>query len=355
MAGNAMAATLRDVAQLAGVSVATASRAINGSGGRAVSEERRARIWEVARQLNYQPASAAGRSDGAAGSARRTNNIGLVLKATYRFSDPFWSPVLEGITDEALRQGYHIRFSFLVDDLAHKRQRRLLHARSIDGLILIGDMALPGEVAGLEPPEHIVVIAGFDYTRWEAEVRYDVITMEKLAALDRLVGHLAALGHRRLAFLGPRPEADRRGDGFVQALARRALPLDPALYVECGFSTEAGYAATHALLAERDGAVDGLICACDTIAIGAMRAAKERGLRLPADLAIAGFDNIPFSRDLDPPLTTVQVPKELMGELAARRLIERVNHPEWPPIIQTVPTTLVARASCGEQLMETGP
>lgn len=346
-----MPATLRDVAQLAGVSVATASRAINGSGGRTVSPEKQARIWEVVDQLNYRPVNAAQRSDGAAvAPARRTNNVGLVLRATYRFSDPFWSPVLDGVADEILRQGYHIRFAFILDDLAHARRRRLLNARFIDGLILIGDMGLLAEVAGLEPPEHIVVIAGFDAARWESDVRFDVITMEKHAAMDRLVGHLVALGHHRLGFLGPTPDADRRAEGFVHALARRALPLNSELFVECDFGTEPGYSAALALLHERAGDLDALVCACDTIAIGAVRAAKECGLRLPADLAITGYDNIPFSRDLDPPLTTVQVPKELMGELAARRLIERLNHPEWPPIIQTVPTTLVARASCGEPL-----
>lgn len=344
-----MPATLRDIAQLAGVSLATASRAINGSGGRAVSPEKQARIWDVARQLDYRPAVVARRpSEAAVTSLRRTNNVGLVLRATYRFSDPFWSPVLDGVADEILRQGYHIRFAFILDDLTHARRRRLLHARFIDGLILIGDMGLLTEVSGLEPPEHIVVIAGYDAARWESDVRFDVVTMEKHAAMDGLVGHLVALGHRRLGFLGPTPDADRRAEGFVHALARRELPLDPGLFVECDFGTEAGYAAALALLSERAGDLDALVCACDTIAIGAVRAAKECGLRLPADLAISGYDNIPFSRDLDPPLTTVQVPKELMGELAARRLIERLNHPEWPPIIQTVPTSLVTRASCGE-------
>lgn len=92
---------------------------------------------------------------------------------------------------------------------------------------------------------------------------------------------------------------------------------------------------------------DALACGCDTIAIGAMRAAKERGLRLPDDLAITGFDDIVFARDLDLPLTTIHVPKELLGELAVRKLLERIDHPERPPVVQMVPTTLVAPGSCG--------
>jgi DNA-binding LacI/PurR family transcriptional regulator len=279
---------------------------------------------------------------------RRTSNIGLVLRATYRYTDPFWSHVLEGIAAELLRQSYHLRYAYTVDDLKNQRRRRLLSARYIDGLILVGDMGLTAEVTDVDAPNSIVVIAGYDSARWESNVRFNVITMEKHAAMDSVVGHLAGLGRCRLAYLGPTAELDRRGDGFLHALARHNLSMLPKLFVECDFSAEAGYAAALQLLSSGPGTVDGLVCACDTIAIGAVRAAKELGLRLPGDLAIAGYDNIPFSGDLDPPLTTVQVPKELMGELAARRLIECIAHPEWPPIIQTVPTKLVVRLSCGE-------
>lgn len=347
------AVTIRDVARAAGVSAATASRALHGSGGRVVSPEKRALIRKVADQLQYRPAATARRAVETGVASRRSRSIGLILKATYRYTDPFWSPVLEGLTEEVLRQGYHIDFSLLADDLRHDQRSRAIQSRTIDGLILIGDiMGYARDFVDLAPPGHVVIIVGADAARWESDVRFDVITMEKHAAMDTLVGHLVDLGRRRLGFLGPALDDDRRSEGFVHALARRGLTLAPELFVECGFSTDAGYTAARALLAGHASALDGLVCACDTIAIGAMRAAKECGLVLPADLAIAGFDNIPFSRDLDPPLTTIQVPKELMGELAARRLSERIAHPDWPPIIQTVPTSLVPRRSCGEQYAE---
>jgi LacI family transcriptional regulator len=346
-----MPASLRDVARVAGVSVATASRALNGTGGRAVSPEKQMLIANAVSQLDYRRPEARPRQTRAqATTPRRSNNIGILLRATYRYTDPFWSPVLEGVAEELLQQGYHIRFSYTVDDMIHERRRRLLNAKFIDGLILIGDMGMPDELDGLVPPQHIVVIAGYDSTRWEADLRFNVITMEKHAAMDSLVGHLASLGLRRLAFLGPSPDRDRRGEGFVHALVRHDLQMVPGLFRECDFSTESGYASTRSLLTNNPHGVDGLVCACDTIAIGAVRAAKDLGLQVPADLAIAGFDNIRFSRDLDPPLTTVQVPKELMGELAARRVIDGINHPDWPPIIQMVPTKLIVRASCGESL-----
>jgi LacI family transcriptional regulator len=344
-----MPASLRDVARVAGVSVATASRALNGTGGRNVSPDKRALVLRAVSDLDYRPSRVQPRnvSDSTL-TSRRTNNIGLVLRATYRYTDPFWSHVLEGLTAEILRQGFHLRFAYTVDDLSNARRRRVLSGRFIDGLILVGDMGLATEIDDAGPPESIVVVAGYDLNRWESDVRHNVVTMEKHAAMDSLVGHLAALGHRRLAYLGPTAEHDRRGEGFLHALIRHDLPMSPDLFIECDFSSETGYDAARLLLSTRTGDVDGLICACDTIAIGAVRAAKELGLHLPGDLAIAGFDNIPFSRDVDPPLTTVQVPKELMGELAARRVIECISHPDWPPIIQMVPTKLVVRASCGE-------
>jgi DNA-binding LacI/PurR family transcriptional regulator len=121
----------------------------------------------------------------------------------------------------------------------------------------------------------------------------------------------------------------------------------PDCCVECPWSTEEAYPRARALLLERRSEIDALVCGCDTIAIGAMRAAKECGLRLPDDLAITGFDDISYASDIEPSLTTVHVPKELLGILAARRLIERINHPDLPTTIQVVPTTLVVRASCG--------
>jgi DNA-binding LacI/PurR family transcriptional regulator len=113
-----------------------------------------------------------------------------------------------------------------------------------------------------------------------------------------------------------------------------------------GIPAEGAYEVTKTLLSGDD-IPDALVCACDTIAIGAMRAAKEHGLRLPDDLAITGFDDIDFARDLDLPLTTIHVPKELLGELAVRKLIERFSHAERPPIVRTVQTTLVVRHSYG--------
>jgi LacI family transcriptional regulator len=341
-----VAATLRDVAKLAGVSVSTASRALSGDRSRPVAAETQERIWEAVRQLNYEPNAAAQQLvHRVEGQVRRTYNVGLILgNVSYKFSDPFWSPVLDGVDNELIRKQYHLRFAFLVGDLKHGERRRLLSRTHVDGLILAGGVRPLGGALGASLS---VMIEGDDTIRWQSPLRVDMIAMEKRRAMYQLVEHLASLGRRRIAFLGPSPTIDERAEAFPHAMARVDLPCPDEWRVLSPWTAEGAYPVAQALLAEHGRVIDALVCACDTIAIGAMRAAKECGMRLPDDLAITGFDDIHFARDLDPPLTTVHAPKELLGELGARRLLERIENPDLPPIVQMVPTTLVVRASCG--------
>lgn len=345
-----MNATLRDVARLAGVSISTASRALSGDNDGLVAAGTQERIWAAVRELKYEPNDAAQRLVRAADSQeRRTNNIGLILGNTlYKFTDPFWSPVLHGVDTELSRHHYHLRFAFTLDELKLSHHRRLLARTHIDGLILAGDVGPFGDELGRE--RTVAIEGGNDVHRWREPLQVDIIAMEKRRAMYRLVDHLVGLGHRRLVFLGPPSHQEERAEAFVHALARHDLLSGPNCCVESPWSTEEAYPIARDLVAERGSEIDALVCACDTIAVGATRAAKDCGLRLPDDLAITGFDDISFAGDLEPPLTTVHVPKEQMGTRAAQRLIERINDPDQPACIQVVPTTLVVRASCGALL-----
>ncbi|MGH2389057.1 MAG: LacI family DNA-binding transcriptional regulator [Chloroflexota bacterium] len=337
-----MTAKLRDIAGMAGVSMSTASRALNGEQGRPVALETRERILDIARRLNYEPNDAAQRLVRRVDSrVHRTGRVGLILGQAYKFSDPFWSRVLDGVAEELIRQEYHLRFAVAIQDLERQSRNVVL---DVDGLILLGVMHPMGQ--GAWSKQTVSIEGADDRGLWKGHLSIDVVTIEKRRAIYRLVDHLSRLGHRRLAFLGPSPDADERAEAFTQALVGHDPPRDPALLFQAEWSADAGYRATKSLLTAGHGP-DALVCACDTIAIGAMRAAKEFGLRLPQELAITGFDDISFARDLDPPLTTVHVPKELLGELAVRKLIERISHPEYPPVVQTVQTALVVRGSCG--------
>jgi DNA-binding LacI/PurR family transcriptional regulator len=313
-----------------------------------VAPDTRERVWEAVRQLEYQPKDAAQRLVSRVDSkVQRTYNVGLILgQVSYKFSDPFWAPVLDGVDEELIRQEYHLRFAFTFDDLARTSQRQLVSRAHVDGLILLGTVP-PLDWTSTVGRDRIVIVSNLDDEgRWKEQLPADLIAIEKRRAIYRLVDHLAALGRRRIGFLGPPPTKDERAEAFIHALARRDLPLNAAHVILSPWPAEGAYDVAKTLLAGDD-LPDALVCACDTIAIGAMRAAKERGLRLPDDLAITGFDDISFARDLDPPLTTIHVPKELLGELAVRKLLERISRPDRPPVVQTVQTTLVVRASCG--------
>jgi DNA-binding LacI/PurR family transcriptional regulator len=333
---------------MAGVSISTASRALAGDRTRPVAPETRERIWEAVRALQYQPRDAGQRLVRRVDSrVGRTYSIGLILgQVSYKFSDPFWSPVLDGVDDELIRQEYHLRFAFTFDDLARPSQRQLLSRSHVDGLILLGTVPPLELVSGIDPRRTVIISNMDDQGRWKETLPADIIAIEKRRAMYRLVDHLVGLGRRRLGFLGPSPTADERAEAFLDALAHHDLPREPANYLLSPWPAEGAYEVAKMLLTGGN-IPDALVCGCDTIAIGAMRAAKECGMRLPDDLAITGFDDISFARDLDPPLTTIHVPKELLGELAVRKLIERIGHPEYPPIVQTVQTTLVVRGSCG--------
>jgi LacI family transcriptional regulator len=333
---------LRDVAEAAGVSTATASRALQGT--RPVRAETQERVLQAARQLNYVPSTPAQRlGRGASQLARTTASVGLVLaNGDYRFSDPFWSVVREGIEQELARHNYHLRFALTAGDFMQRHHRRLLSPAHIDGLILCGGARTFLEAIG---PTRAVVLED-DALRWSQPLPLDIVAIEKRRAMYALVDHLVTLGRRRFAFLGPPVEVDERAEAFVQGLARHDLALDPRLHAQTAWTAEGAYPVATDLLQRHAAAIDALVCASDAIAIGALRAAKECGVRVPADMALTGFDDIPFARDLDPALTTVHVPKGMLGMVAARRLLERLARPDLEPLIQMVPTTLMVRASC---------
>jgi len=172
--------------------------------------------------------------------------------------------------------------------------------------------------------------------------------------LNKIVDHLVSLSYRCFVFLGPPLGLDERASAVAGALAAHGLPLDPEPRRPTPWFTDEAYpVALEALRASPR--LQAVICANDAIAIATLRAARACGLRVPHDLAITGFDDIAFARDLDPPLTTVHVPKQLVGETAVRRLIQRIARPALPPIIQVVPTALIVRRSCGAPPREEVP
>ncbi len=339
-----MRSKLREVAEVAAVSVSTASQALAATPTRRVAPETERRIRDAARQLNYQR-TPSGSGERRVSTPLRTRKVGVILRvATYKFSDPFWSRVLDGLDAELNKHRYSIAFTLTVDELGEAHQQHLVAKERVGGFVLLGPvMPVPDSV----DPARAVSVEGLEVMR-AAGIQIDAVTIEKRWAMYQIVAHLARLQRRRIGFLGPSPDDDERGEAFQHALLRVGLPYDPALNMHTAWRVEGGYEATKVVL-DRGTLPDALVCASDEIALGAMQAAREHGLSLPRDLAITGFDDLPFARSVVPALTTVKVPQYALGTMVARRIIERITDPHVPIMVQTLPTTLVVRASCGEE------
>ncbi len=342
-----MAVKLRDVADSAGVSLATASRALRARGTFQVARETRDRVWAAVRELGYEVPATAKESRSEL-NGETTRCVGLILDNDHDlYAAPFWMRVLAGIEQELVRHRYHLLFSFTVNDLQYEHKRQLVNRKHVDGLIFAG---------GTRPFENDIgadrsVTIDFGDGVWvDGDLRYDYIGMEKRRAMYQVADHLVGLGRRRFAYLGPAVTRDERPEAFYQRLASHGLTASPENCPITPWTTDGAYPIALDLLTQRHTEIDAAVCACDPIAVGVIRAAKELGLRLPEDLAIVGFNDDPLAQDLDPALTTVTAPKDLIGVLAARRLIERIHAPDLQPIIQLVPTKLVVRRSCGAAL-----
>ena len=331
-----MKITIRDVAREAGVSVATVSRVFNDSGP--VGEETRQRILDVATRLRYTPDSAA-RSL----ITRRTNTLGVLLPDLY---GEFFSEVIRGIDPTAQRRGYHILVSRSHNDRRELEAAMRAMRGRVDGLVVMSpDIDADALVDNLPADCPVVLlncaVEGSDF---------DSLNIDNFGGAHAMVSHLIALGHRRIAFIAGH---ERNHDAAERQRAYRAALEDGGIewqeeWERPGDFTEAsGYraAAEIAGLSPRPTAI---FAANDSMAIGALSALREAGVRVPEDIAVAGFDDIPIARYMSPPLTSVHVAISELGERATRTLLHAVEEKNRHRKHQeTMPTTLVIRQSCG--------
>lgn len=334
--------TSRDVARLAGVSRTTVSLVLNNVPDVHISPETRQRVLEAARQLNYYP-DASGRRL----VRGKTSTIALVWHRgpdqTYR--DAFLPGLLQGVTRAARRYGYLALFRPIELDEPDDAWVELARGRHTDGLILSGprsdDTALPDLYREGFPLVLHGQLPGADIPSVDVDNERGAITA---------VRHLIGLGHRRIGMITNAPLAytasRQRLEGYRRALEEAGLPYNERLVRYGNFDEESGRQAMEALLAleERPTAV---FIASDMVAIGALRALRERAQRVPEDMAIVGFDDIVTARYLTPALTTVHVPAFGLGWSAAELLI-RIIEEDAPNETQVrLETELVVRESCG--------
>jgi LacI family transcriptional regulator len=332
--------TISDVARLAGVSVATASRTLTRA--RRVDPRLQARVLAAVYELSYAP------NPHARALAQATDaSVGVVV---HDISDPYFSEIVSGMLGAAADSDRLVVFCNTYRDpereLAYVRHFR---AQRVQALVLAGSgredrefgAAMAEQILGFGATGGRAVLIGRHYAPGDA------VLPDNFGGARALAAALAEMGHRLIGVISGPPQLTTTFDrlaGFRRGLEEAGIELMPGAIIAGDFSRQSGERAVHALLDAVPG-LTAIFASNDVMALGALRALRGRGLRVPDDVSIAGFDDIPIASDLWPPLTTVRVPMARMGELALRMVVEpsrgsalRVEH---------LPTELVLRASTG--------
>lgn len=324
--------TIRDVAERAGVSHQTVSRVINGH--ELVSRATRERVERAIQELNYVPSPMARGL-----MSNRTHSIGLVSSA---ISDHFFGEVAAGAEVEARRRGYYLVIAS-VEEHAEADERaylRLMLERRVEGLI-VARSRVPISVDQVSL--HRVPVVALASAQAPGLAMVDV---DNRGGGRDAVAYLLARGHRRIATItGPMEwrSAQDRLDGYREALAAGGATFDPSLVEQAhGWEPADGQTGMARLLA-RGARFTGLFAYSDMVAIGAIRELRTRGLRVPEDVSVVGYDDVPVAAYVDPPLTTVRQPMREVGECAASLVLDAIAYGRAET--RVLPTQLVVRGS----------
>lgn len=325
--------TILDVARRAGVSVSTVSHVLNDT--RYVSEELRQRVLSAVDELGYQP-NALARSL----RMKRSHTIGMILPDN---TNPYFAEIARSIEDASHRQGYSAILCNTDGDPAKELTYiQVLLEKQVDGIILVSVGGTGAQNALLQNSTAVVMVDRADPLLYCDSVQVDNVQGGWLATR-----HLLDLGHRHIPCLGG-PSTVVPSDGRVLGYRNAMCEIPEARahirVLEGDFHADSGYELTRMLLDESP--MPTAIFACnDLMAIGAMRAIQERGLRIPQNISVVGFDDITLSRYITPPLTTIAQPKYKMGQLALQLLLERINEKKLPTRFPVLECELIVRAS----------
>lgn len=332
-----MPLTLEDVAKHAGVSRATVSRVINGDEN--VKEQTRARVMEVIQQVNFQPNIAA-RSL----AAGRTNVLGLIIPAgvTAIFTDPYFPFLIQSVSTACNARDYSVMLWLAEPEFERRMMRQILHSGLLDGVIVSSMLMEDPIVQSLHDSKKPFILFGRHPT---LDVNY--LDAENVRGGCEATLHLLRLGHKRVAAItGPQNmiAGYDRFEGYRKALEERGIAFRSELVVEGDFSEASGYVAVQRLLPAKPTAI---FVASDTMAEGALRALRDAGLRVPQDVAVVGYDDMPHASRTTPPLTTIRQPTGRMGALAVHNLIDIIHNPGEHKRHIILPVELVIRETCG--------
>jgi LacI family transcriptional regulator len=334
MARGKKAITIRDVARTAGVSVSTVSRVLNDKDD--VAPETYEKVRDVIREMGYT-SSLAARSM----RSRRTNVIGLIMPDV---GDPFSVQVMRGVNRAITEMGYDL---ILYTSSSHRwpttAEREQHYVSLLNGSIVDGTIIVTPAATSFSTSAPVVAI---DPNTISPDCS-SVISTNHAGALAA-VEHLISQGHRRIGFISGRPDlqsAQRRLDGYQDALRAAGLPVEQELSVMGDYTRETGFRCARELLSLPEPPT-AVFAANDQSAFGVIEAAEEMGLRIPDDLSVVGFDNVPEAAYSNPALTTVDQFIESMGHIATEMLVDLIEGRAPDVTHHKIATQLVVRDSC---------
>ncbi|HEX2620902.1 MAG TPA: LacI family DNA-binding transcriptional regulator [Phototrophicaceae bacterium] len=335
--------TLEEIAKLAGVSRATVSRVVNNYPH--IKPEVRERVQTIIAKTGFQ-------LNGIARSlaSNQSGIVGLIIPNAPRmvFGDPFFPVLIHGITQAINRNNLTLSlFLFHSKEEETRTIKSILNTGLLDGLIITADRKEESFMPQLMQYEMPVVLIGRPAT--DARVTY--IDTDNVTGGYLATEHLIRLGHRRVATVGTTENTagDDRMAGYLNALHDYGIDPDEKLIAFGDFSMQSGYTAMKAVLTAEP---DAVFIASDTMALGALRAIRDSGLRVPDDIAVVGFDDLEPALQADPPLTTIRHPIEQLGVMAVDTLSKILAEDGESPPPAVLPVSLIIRASCGAKQSE---
>jgi len=334
--------SIEDIARAAGVSHSTVSRALRGSS--LISTDMRDRIQQLARQMGYTPNAIAQSLQ-----TQRTNTLGLVVTS---IDDPFLYDVVKGVEEVTRAAGYSVLLSSSHNNPDQEMAViETFHRRRVDGILVASSRISSNYKERLDSIQVPTVLINS-----HAEPHYQLlhwVAVDDYKGAQLAVEHLLQLGHRSIGYLGidNRPKANRqRHEGYQHALAAASIPYNDAL-VAIASGTDASHEEDVALGQSQaqvllDTGVTAIFCFNDMLAIGVLLACRKRGIPVPQELSVVGFDDIKMADYITPPLTTIHQPKVLLGNLATKMLLDLLdghqvqNHLLSPTLKLRASTTL---------------
>ncbi len=334
--------TLKDIAKEAGVSVSTVSRVINDTDSKAASPRVREKIWEIVRRTGYTPNYSARNlklGKGNTGTASHSLTC-LFARTPSAPQNPFFSTIAKSVEIEAYKQNYFLKSSFSVFDINNPDTYHELQDNT-NGVVILGrcDNAT---LKFLRQSCRYLVYTGLN----PLEIKCDQVLCDGYQATYTAMQYLYELGHRRIGFVGE-TENENRFMGYRSFQKDHYLPYDESFVSSVPLTSADAYEGTIELLRRQD-SLTAVFCGDDIAAIGVLSAIRDSGLKVPEQLSVISIDDIETAQFLSPMLTTIHVPMEEMGKVAAKILIDRINGGHTLPQQVKLPFSLSKRESCAK-------